>query len=124
MAVDSGVDDLAYVNYRIHAVYDARQMTGEGGTMQSSPFDTVELLGNLEAQTELLRDALKTGDPGYIANALGVVVRARGATQIAKEAGVGRESLYKSLRPNGNPTLSTVIRVLNALGIKLEAVPA
>lgn len=92
--------------------------------MKSSPLDTIKLSGDLEAQAELLRDALKTGDPGYIASVLGVVVRARGVAQVAKEAGVGRESLYKSLRQNGNPTLSTVIKVLNALGIKLEAVPA
>lgn len=95
-------------------------------TTKTIPFDAAEHLGSAEAQAELLRDALETGDAGYIAHALGVIVRARGTTQVAREAGLSREALYKALSPTGNPTLSTLLGVTKALNIRLgaSAIPA
>ena len=66
--------------------------------IETLPFDAARYLQSAEAQTELLSDAFASGDARYIAAALGVVARARGMTQIAREAGVTREALYKALR--------------------------
>jgi len=90
-------------------------------TIETTTFDAAKHLGDPEAQAIFLRDALETGDAGYIAHALGVIVRAKGMTQIARDAGLSREALYKALSPTGNPTLSTLIGVTKALNIRLEA---
>lgn len=92
--------------------------------IETVPFDPAEYLGSAEGQAELLADAFTTGDPSYIANALGIVARARGMTAVAKEAGVTREALYKALSPDGDPRLSTLLGVTKALGIKISAAPA
>lgn len=89
--------------------------------IETFPFDPSQYLGSPESQVELLADAFQTGDAGYIANALGVVARARGMTQIAKEAGVTREALYKALSPDGDPKLTTLLGVMKALGVELTA---
>ncbi|QXL84637.1 addiction module antidote protein [Comamonas sp. NLF-1-9] len=60
-------------------------------------------------------------DAAFIAKALGNVARARGMTQLAKETGLGRESLYKALSGEGNPSFGTILKVMHALGIKLQA---
>jgi probable addiction module antidote protein len=60
------------------------------------------------------------GDPALITHALGVVARAKGMSQIAQAAGLGRESLYKALSPEGNPEFATVLKVMRALGLKLK----
>lgn len=60
-------------------------------------------------------------DPAFIAKALGTIARAKGMTQLAKETGLGRESLYKALSGEGNPSFATILKVVNALGIKLHA---
>ncbi|WP_434699710.1 addiction module antidote protein [Trueperella pyogenes] len=67
-----------------------------------------------------LNAALEEGDPALLQVALGDVAKARGVTAIAREAGVGRESLYKSLSENGNPSWQTITKVLTALGLKIE----
>jgi len=64
------------------------------------------------------------GDPAFIAKALGDIARAKGMTQLARETGLGRESLYKALSSAGNPELSTILKVTRALGVRLAAVPA
>jgi probable addiction module antidote protein len=64
-------------------------------------------------------EAFKTGDAAFITLALGTVARARGMTQIARDAGMSRESLYRALGEKGNPEFSTVLRVLQALGLRL-----
>ncbi len=66
------------------------------------------------------------GDPASIAVALGNIARAKGMTEIARKTGLGRESLYKALSPEGNPEFATVLKVIRALGLKLhvEAVHA
>jgi probable addiction module antidote protein len=60
------------------------------------------------------------GDPALITHALGVVARAKGMSQIAQAAGLGRESLYKALSPEGNPEFATVLKVMRALGLRLK----
>lgn len=87
--------------------------------VETVPFDAAEHLGSPEAQAELLSDAFESGDPRYIANALGVVARARGMSQVARDAGVTREALYKALSDDGDPRLTTLLGVVKALGIKL-----
>jgi probable addiction module antidote protein len=91
--------------------------------LETFPYDTAEHLASADAQHELLVDALETGDARYITHALGVVARARGMTGIAKDAGVTREALYKALREDGDPKLSTLLGVLKALGVELTAKP-
>ena len=71
-----------------------------------------------------LEAALEDGDPSVVAAALGDIARAKGMTEVATLAGLGRESLYKALSETGNPELSTVLRVVRALGLQLRAVPA
>lgn len=87
------------------------------------PFDAAKYLETEEDFADLLTDAMETGDAAYIANALGVVARARGMTQVAKDAGVTREALYKALSPTGDPKLSTLLGVMKALGVKFVAAP-
>ena len=65
--------------------------------------------------------ALADGDPVVVAAALGDIARARGMTAVARKAGLGRESLYKALSPQGNPELATVLAVVQALGLRLSA---
>ena len=92
--------------------------------LETLPFDASRFMERPEAQAELLAEAFETGDANYITLALGVVARARGMTAIAKEAGVTREALYKSLSEDGDPRLSTLLGVVKALGMQLSAKPA
>lgn len=62
-------------------------------------------------------------DPAYIAKAIGEVARARGMMQLARETGLARESLYRSLSAEGNPSFATITKVMRALGLRLAAVP-
>src|SRR6266571_3394953 len=71
-----------------------------------------------------LEAAFEDGDSGVIAAALGDIARAKGMTRVARQAGLGRESLYKTLSAGGNPELETILRVVRALGIQLHAAPA
>lgn len=85
------------------------------------PFDAAEYMDTPESQAELITDALESGNATYIAQAIGVVARARGMTVIARDAGVTREALYRALSADGDPRLSTLVSVLGALGIQLSA---
>lgn len=67
---------------------------------------------------------LEANDPDLLLLALSHVARAKGMAQVAKEAGLGRESLYKALSPGAKPRFETVMKVAHALGIKLTAQPA
>ena len=87
--------------------------------LKTIPFDAAHYLGSRKAQAELLSDAIESGDAGYIATALGVIARARGMGEVASEAGVTREALYKSLSSRGDPRLTTLLGVTKALGIAL-----
>ncbi len=86
-------------------------------------FDPAEALTSDEAIAVFMAEAFASEDAGYIAHALGVVARAKGMAQIAKETGLSREQLYRSFSENGNPTLKTTIAVMKALGIELSARP-
>lgn len=87
-------------------------------------FDMAEFLENDQAIAEYLATVIEENDPALLAAALGDIARARGMTDIAKAAGLGREALYKALRPNSQPRFDTIQRVCAALGVKLTAVPA
>lgn len=91
---------------------------------ETHAFDAAELLDTPEAQAEYLSLALAEGDVGAVNLALGVVARARGMTAVARAAELGRESLYRALREDGNPEFATVLRVLAALGMRLSVRPA
>ncbi len=91
---------------------------------KTRPFDPAAYLESEEAIAAYLTDALDSNDPGFIADAIGVVARARGMTRVAREAGLSRESLYRTLGQDGNPELSTLLRVLGALGLRLSIRPA
>jgi probable addiction module antidote protein len=91
---------------------------------QTRSWDVVEHLETEEEMAAYLEAALEDGDPGLIAAALGDIARAKGMAQIARDAGLGRESLYKALSPDGNPEFSTVLKVVRALGLRLHATTA
>ncbi len=86
-------------------------------------FDMSHYLDSDAAVAEYLTQVLSDGDDSELAHALGQIAKARGMTQIAKDAGIGRESLYKALRADAHPRLATVSRVCKALGVKLVAQP-
>ena len=90
----------------------------------TSPWDPAEHLKTEEDMAAYLEAALEEGDPTLIAAALGDIARAKGMTHIAREAGLGRESLYKALSPTGNPEFATILKVVAALGLQLHAAPA
>jgi probable addiction module antidote protein len=88
--------------------------------LETMPFDAARYFTTEADQTELLADALKTGEAGYIAAALGTIARAQGMTKVAQDAGVTREALYRSLSKDGDPRLSTILGVLKSLGLQLS----
>jgi len=87
-------------------------------------WDPAEHLVTNEDMAAYLEAALQEGDPALIAAALGDIARAKGMSQIARDAGLGRESLYKALSPEGNPEFATIMKVVGALGLQLHAAPA
>jgi probable addiction module antidote protein len=89
----------------------------------TSPWDAAEHLETEEDMAAYLEAALEENDPSLIAAALGDIARAKGMSQIAKQTGLGRESLYKALSPEGNLEFSTILKVINALGLHLHAAP-
>jgi probable addiction module antidote protein len=91
--------------------------------LETRPWDAAEHLDTPEAIAAYLEAAFEDGDPKLVAAALGDVARAHGMTQLAREAGLARESLYRALSEDGNPEFGTVLRVLRALGLKLKAYP-
>jgi probable addiction module antidote protein len=82
-------------------------------------FDMAETLRTEEDIEIYLNLVMEENDPNELAHALGVIAKARGMTQIAKDAGIGRESLYKALREGANPRYDTIAKVIQALGLKL-----
>ena len=94
-------------------------------TEKLTTYDPAEDLATDDAVALFMAQAFETNDAGYIAQALGVVARAKGMAQIAGQTGLSREQLYRSFSENGNPTLKTTLAVMKALGIELTAkVPA
>ena len=87
------------------------------------PFDAARYLTDDVAVAEYMTAVLETEDPDLLLLALGDVARARGMAQVAKDAGLGRESLYKALAPGAKPRFDTVLKVAKALGVRLTAQP-
>jgi probable addiction module antidote protein len=87
-------------------------------------WDATEHLKTEADMAAYLDAALEEGDPQLIAASLGDIARARGMTEVARKAGLVRENLYKALSQDGNPAFSTVLRVIQALGMILHAEPA
>ena len=91
---------------------------------QTRPWDPAEHLETEEDMAAYLSVALGEGDLGLIMATLGDIARARRMAVVAQETGLGRESLYKSLSANGNPEFATVLKVVSALGLRLQATAA
>ena len=91
---------------------------------RTRPWDAAEYLETDEDMAAYLEAALQEGDAALVAAALGDIARAKGITQIARETGLGRESLYKALSAEGNPEFATVLKVVQALGLRLHAATA
>ena len=103
---------------------DVRPVGGVCEKLQKTrtrPWDAVDYLETEQDIVAYLEAALDEGDPALIAAALGDIARAKGMTVVAADAGLGRESLYKALSPNGNPEFATVLKVMCALGLRLHA---
>jgi probable addiction module antidote protein len=110
---------------------DKRSQHQEGSRAGGGPlmpkttrFDAADYLGTEDRQVAYITAALETGDADFVRDALGVVAKARGMSEIAKHAGLNRESLYKALGETGNPEFATVMRIMRALGLTLSARPA
>ena len=87
-------------------------------------FDAADYLDSEETIAEYLTAALEDSNPDVFLAAVRDVARARGMAQLAKDTGLGRESLYKALLPGAKPRYDTVLKLLHALGVKLTAMPS
>ncbi|UYO94825.1 addiction module antidote protein [Pollutimonas sp. M17] len=92
------------------------------GTIKLRKWDIIEYLKTEEDMVMYLQACMDEAgdDAAFIAAALGDIARAKGMTQLAKDTGLGRESLYKALSGEGNPSFGTILKVMHALGIKLH----
>lgn len=93
------------------------------GKLKLKKWDVAEHLETDEDMALYLEAAFEEAgdDPAFIAKVLGDIARARGMTQLARDTGLGRESLYKALSGQGNPSFATILKVIKALGVKLHA---
>lgn len=91
--------------------------------IKTTLWDAAEYLKTKEDMAAYVACALEEGDAALVAAALGDIARAHGMTKIGKKTGLGRESLYKALSPEGNPELATILKVFDAVGLKLKAEP-
>jgi probable addiction module antidote protein len=88
--------------------------------IKTKVWDAAEHLTSREAMVSYLGAALEDGDPSVIAAALGDIAKAKGMADVARKAGVSRESLYRSLSANGNPELGTFVKIVNSFGLQLS----
>ena len=88
-----------------------------------APFEIADYLDNEEVIAEYLSAAAQEKDSDILLRALSDVAKARGMAQVAKDAGLGRESLYKALSGEGNPSFATILKVMGALGVELHVKP-
>jgi probable addiction module antidote protein len=89
--------------------------------LQTQLWDAAEHLETKEDIAAYLAAAFEEGDPGLVVAALGDISRSKGMAQIAEDMGLGHDSLYKALSLEGNPELTTVLQVIQALGLQLRA---
>jgi probable addiction module antidote protein len=87
--------------------------------LKTTPWDAADYLETPEDVASYLEAVFEDGAPESIADALGVVARAKGMTEVARKTGLGRQSLYKALSAGGHPEFSTVLSVVRALGLKM-----
>lgn len=92
---------------------------GKAKVLKTTAWDPAEHIKSEKDVVAYLNAALEDGDPALIAEVLGDIARSQGMAKIAKKAGLGRESLYKSLSKDGNPGFLTVLKVVQAMGLKL-----
>jgi probable addiction module antidote protein len=92
--------------------------------IKTTPFDAAEYLTTPEAVAAYLNDAIANGNADELVAALGTVARVKGMTVIARDTGLGRESLYKALSKSSNPAFATISRVVAALGLRIAVEPA
>ncbi len=90
--------------------------------MTTNEFDLSNYLDSKEMIAEYLSQVLEDGDMDELLSALGYIAKAKGMSQVSKDTGLGRESLYKTLAKGSKPKFETVLKVLNSLGIKLQVV--
>jgi probable addiction module antidote protein len=88
--------------------------------LKTIPWDSAAYLKNDGDIADYLEAVFEDGDPALVTHALGVIARAKGMARIARATGLGRESLYKALSPDGNPEFATVLKVMRALGLTLK----
>ncbi|AWN50702.1 addiction module antidote protein [Methylobacterium sp. 17Sr1-1] len=91
--------------------------------LETVPWDIVDSLDTPERVALYLEAVLEEGDPALLAAALGDIARAQGMAQVARETGLSRETLYRTLSDKGNPQLTTLMAMLKALGLKLTIAP-
>jgi probable addiction module antidote protein len=91
--------------------------------IETTRFDIQAHIATREDQVAYLEAVLEDGDPSLIAAALGDIAHAHGASQFSRETGLSRGTIYKALRPGGNPTLETMTKAVKALGMKLSLTP-
>ena len=99
-------------------------MTKTKAPLKLVAFDAARYLDDDKAIAEYMTAVLETNDPDLLLLALSDVARAKGMAQVAKDAGLGRESLYKALAPGAKPRFETIMKVARALGVKFTAQPA
>tara|TARA_Y100000588_G_C14147076_1_gene878838 strand:+ start:20 stop:331 length:312 start_codon:yes stop_codon:yes gene_type:complete len=86
---------------------------------QLEDFDPAEFLDSPESIQAYIDEAVETGNPAFISDALGVIARAKGMSELAKTTGLSRETLYRTLSSKGNPNLKTLLAIISALGVSL-----
>ena len=92
-------------------------------SLKTTPFDAAEYLTDAKSIAAYLNDALEDGSPEELIAALGTVARAKGMSQVARDAGLGRESLYKALNGSSSPAFVTVSKVMASLGLRVAIAP-
>jgi probable addiction module antidote protein len=92
--------------------------------LKTTRWDASEFLDSDEAIAAYLNAAFEDGDPAFIAASIGNVAKAKGMSQVARETGLSRENLYRALSDDGNPELSTMTKVMRALGMRIQIAPA
>lgn len=87
--------------------------------LEETPYDSADYLKTAQDIAAYLEAAFEDGDAALITHALGVVARAEGMTEVARQTGLTRASLYKALSADGHPEFATVLKVVQALGLKM-----
>ena len=93
-------------------------------SIKTTRWDVSEYLDDEAAIAAYLEAVFEDGDPGLISAAIGDVAKAKGMSQIARESGLSRETLYRTLSQDGNPELSTLTKVIRAIGMRISVEPA